>query len=817
MKHAFAKWIILSLGIVLSLSSCGTTKYLQEGEQLLTGNQIKLVNAKHIQNKRTLKYQLSTLYKQKENSNIFFIPREWFYYKTQDPEDTTRFDRWKLRTLAEEPAIYSEEATRATAESMQFYMNYRGYYNARVRAEEVVNRKENKVSVTYEVIPGELFTIDTVLFHSPDPAIDTILQRISAETLLQKDAALDREYYEAEKGRILQYLRNHGYAQFYPNYFAPLEADTTVAEKKAILYFNINQPFQDSAHAKFTVGSIEIYPQFNPNLTVDQMQDTIVNGYRFWFPKTEEKYWIKPQVITEAIFLRTGEDYSQENLERTNRQLSSLSVFKFVRINQEVDPLRPDVLNFRIELPASPRLQVGADFEVNYTNRTTLSGTRGNLIGLSANPNLRNRNLFRGAELLVSNLSAGVEFNFDNNGEFWNTIDLGLQTDLYFPRFLDYLGLWRRSYRLLRRSPDKGLYPVLTDKAASRLSASYNFVLLLDFYNYNLFNASFGYELQKDNQNRYIINHLGIDYLDVNKGFKQFQPILEANPFLDASFGDQLFVSLLFREFSYIYNSPINRFGESHYIGLNFETAGAEVLAINKVYNAFADTSRTFRIRAAEGEDIDFSQYFRLDFDFRYYKELSEKSSYAARFNIGIARPFGNTRDVPYVKQFYVGGPNSIRAWAARGLGPGSYIDENIERENNRLFFSQAGDLKLEANLEYRFNIFWLLDGALFLDAGNIWTIQPDTSRCGSQFLLREKKVEGCADSFVNAPFYKQIAIGGGFGFRFDFSYFIFRLDAGVRLRNPAILEENNGYWTNFREADWRNIVNFNLGLGYPF
>lgn len=808
---------MLCLGFTLVLSACSTTKFLKEGEQFLTGNRIQFIDAKHVPNKRSLRYQLSTLYKQKENSNIFFIPREWFYYKTQDPGDTTKFDRWKLRVLGEEPAIYSEEATQATAESIQFYMNYRGYYNAAVRAQPIVSKNEKKIAVTYEVVPGDLFTIDSVLFNCPDPALDTILQQIRSETYLQPGDPLDRELYESEKDRILQYLRNHGYAQFYPNYFAPLEADTTVAPKKATLYFNVNTPFKDSTHRVYKIGKIDIYPQFNPNLSPEELQDTIINGYRFLFPRNEKKYWIKPQVVTNAIFLKTDDDYSQDNLERTNRQLSSLGVFKFVRINQEPDSLRPEYLNFRIELPASPRLQLGADFEINYTNRTSLNGTRGNLMGLSANPNVRNRNVLRGAELLLSNLSAGVEVNFDKNLDFWNTIDLGAQTDLYFPRFLDYLRLWHSSRKLLGRNPEKGLYPALREKAATRLSGSYNFVQLLDFYEYDLLNASFGYELQKDNYHRYIINHLGIDFLDVNKDRPNFQDILKANPFLDASFGDQLFVSLLFREFNYIYNSPITRFGESHYVGFNIETAGAEIWAANKIYNALADTSTIFQIGTPKGNDINFSQYVRFDLDLRYNREINEKTSYAARFNIGVARPFGNTKEVPYVKQFYVGGPYSIRAWAARGLGPGSYIDENIQNISNRLFFSQAGDLKLEANFEYRFNIFWLLDGALFLDAGNIWTIKADTSRCGSQFLFREKEVAACGDSFVNEPFYKQIALGGGFGFRFDFSYFILRVDAGIRLRNPAILEENNGYWTNFSKASFNEVVNFNLGLGYPF
>ena len=190
---------------------------------------------------------------------------------------------------------------------------------------------------------------------------------------------------------------------------------------------------------------------------------------------------------------------------------------------------------------------------------------------------------------------------------------------------------------------------------------------------------------------------------------------------------------------------------------------------------------------------------------------------------------------MPYVKQFYAGGPNSIRAWAPRGLGPGSFEDTlSLDRSfNTRLY--QSGDVRLEANLEYRFNIFWVVNGAFFLDAGNIWTFRRDTARCGSQFLLRGRQYS-CTDNmgekvaYTNEPFYKQIAVGGGFGLRLDFSYFILRLDMAAKLRHAAPMPSSNGTgkWQDYWFRDFRNdggrtglkfadIVSFNLGFGYPF
>ena len=396
---------------------------------------------------------------------------------------------------------------------------------------------------------------------------------------------------------------------------------------------------------------------------------------------------------------------------------------------------------------------------------------------------------------------------------FWNTIDIGTQQDLYLPQFRDYLGFWRLLDKISfdRRDPNdfSSFYEDIQTSATTRIRTSYSYVLLLDFYRYNLLTASYGYDYNRDKYNRYIINNLAIDYFNPSTEAR-FDSLLQENPFLSRSFGDQLFTSLVFREFDYVYNGPTKRIGDRRYLGLNIETAGAEVWALNSIYNGFADSADTFRIR-----DTDFSQYIRLEGDLRLVRSYSKNSAIATRLAIGIARPFGFSTDVPYVKQFYVGGPNSIRGWPARSLGPGGFIDSLTLDTNNPLLFYQAGDFKLEFNLEYRFNIFWRLNGAVFLDGGNIWTMQEDLTRPESQFLLREKTIVGQDGELTIAdPFYKQIALGTGIGFRFDFTYFIFRLDLGMPLKYPYKWR-NGRYWVPSSEL--LNDINLNFSLGYPF
>lgn len=807
--------IVVSIAALLLLlqSSCSTSKYLKSDEYLLKSNEIILKESEKIENKRSLKYELSTLYRQKVNGKFFFIPREKFYYQPAEEETEGKkrtFRKWVNRVIAQPPVIFDEAEAEETADVMQRFLNDKGYYNAEVYYEDEQHGK-TKVHVQYFVFPEKQLKIDTVTFTSEDPAIDSILTEISDRTFFKPGEGLDRQLIQQEKTRISDYLRNNGYAKFSTSYFPRrLEADTTVAPNRAHVYFKVNRPYDDSLHQTYRVGRITVYPEYDIKKPESAYRDTIIGQVHFRIDR--DTFLVKPQVILNSIYLKQEALYSQRDYDLTNQSLGNLNIYRFVRIEEEVDSLDPQVLHFRIELTRNKLNEFSFDFDLDYTNRSNTSGA-GNLIGVSVSPSLRNRNFLRGAEVLISDISAGVEINPEDRDRFWNTIDLGTTQDLYLPRFRDYLGFWRLVDKISfsRRDPDdySSFYQDITTNATTRIRTSYNYVLLLDFYRYNLLTASYGYDYNRDKNNRYIINNLAIDYFNPSTEPK-FDSLLNENPFLSRSFGDQLFTSLVFREFNYVFNGPTNRLGDRRYLGLNIETAGAEVWALNSIYNGFANRADTFRIG-----DTDFSQYIRLEGDIRLLRSYNSKSAFATRMAVGIARPFGFSTDVPYVKQFYVGGPNSIRGWPARSLGPGGFVDSLTLDTNNPLLFYQTGDFKLEFNLEYRFNIFWRLNGAVFLDGGNIWTIKHDPTRPESQFLLRPKTVIGQDGNLTVAdPFYKQIALGTGVGFRVDLTYFIFRLDLGMPLKYPYKWR-NNQYWVP--PSDLLKDINLNFSLGYPF
>ncbi|NJO86940.1 MAG: BamA/TamA family outer membrane protein, partial [Lewinella sp.] len=406
---------------------------------------------------------------------------------------------------------------------------------------------------------------------------------------------------------------------------------------------------------------------------------------------------------------------------------------------------------------------------------------------------------------------------------FINTVDLGAETDLYLPRFRDYLGFYRFAYGKGKRLLTERFYQGLKERANTHVGLGFEYLLIRDFYAFTQFNSRFGYDFNSSATTRYQINHAALDLL-IPTTEPNYDTILLRNQFLRRSFGNQLFVSLLFRNLDYLRIGRAGLRGQSLTINLNFETAGGEVYALNELVNALSNRERRFKA----GGTTDFAQYLRGRLELRYNQKYSGNNSLAARFLFGIARPFGPTDAVPYVKQFSAGGANSMRAWAPRGLGPGGFVDSlSLLRrsDSSNLLLYQTGDLQLELNFEYRYKLFWQFKGALFLDIGNVWTLNyANEDRCGSQFRLSPRRSECGGEPFNHQAFYRQLAVAAGTGLRIDLSYFIFRLDAALPLRyNYPSSRFAEGtvaeslYWNNFAGFSFPRSITWQLGLGYPF
>lgn len=788
---------------LLCLMGCSTTKFRNNNTYLLRKNNIEWPKKQFIEDKSNLTYVLKTNLKPALNKKFLFVPRIWFYYNASQSKDTTKLDKWQREVIGEEPAIIKFNQLETNKINAKNYLQSKGYLDADVTF-TIDTLKGLKGDITYKIQPGNRYTIDTIIFSSQDKRIEQELINISENTLLGKDKPFEYGLYNLEKERIIKHLRNEGYLNFSQNVFDELEVDTSAIPFKTKLYQNISLPVNDSNHISYTIRHCKVNINAELNDSIKILLDTMLFGIQL---NSYDAVWqVKPNQLIKSIRFRPGTKYKEEDYTESLRLLANLGVFKFIRIKPVINQ-GDAMVDIDVELSTSPKIEIGFDVELNYTNRSNAAGA-GNLIGFSMSPSIRHRNLLRGAENSLFNLSAGVEFNPEPKSKFWNTIDLRAQNTISIPRFNNFLGTWSLMKYLSARNTE--FWRKFEEFSAAKLSTSAGYVLLIDFYRYQLANLSYGVELNLGQNKRLSVNHAAFDYIRPFF-FTQGQKIIETNPFLANSFSKQLFASILFRDINFANQKVQNRRGISNQFNVNFETAGGELWILNKTVDKISGTENPFKIFSTL-----FSQFVKSEVDFRFYYNSTSNNTFAARINTGLALPFGYTTTVPYIKQFYVGGPNSIRGWAARGLGPGGYIDSFSLTETNRLVFFQAGDLKLEFNLEWRFKAFWRVQGAIFIDGGNVWTMNKDESRPGSNFQWKKNlNLEPFNPKGKSDAFYRQIALSPGIGTRIDFTYFMFRLDMGIPLRYPYS-DINGSYWAKKENLKWKN-VNLNFGLGLPF
>ncbi len=824
----FSFLLIAVIAIVL-LSGCDTTKHLGARETFLKTNKIVFDKSDKIKGAKNLRWELETLYKQKPNKPFLWAKRRYFYYKHSIPPEkgdtvaikkyNKSWSRLMRKRFAETPAIYREKSAENTSKSMEYYLNNKGYYYAEV--EHISETKGNYTNVIYKIKPKKQYTIDSVFFESEDPHLTEFFEETENETLLKQGKPVSDEVFNAEFDRIISGMNNRGFAFFEKNF---IKSYGDSSDLKVKVYIKGLTPNDALEHKKYTIGKVSIVPNYLAYFPDSLLRDSIIDGYHFLLnPKGIP---VKPKIILNALHIRSGDIYNKsENIDRTKVSLRLLEPYKSENITLEIDSLDDSKLNFLIRLTLQEKMELSGGLEFNFSDYAQSSGPQ-TLIGFAASSNFRNRNAFKNATVFEANVSAGFDFNF-NTLFSQDTLplifskEISASANFYLPKFMDYLGLAKRLNKIKVDEDEKGrpeklisdrFYRDLKDRARTRISLFYDAVNISNFYSYQTFNATLGFTLQRDQKNTYAINQVGINYF-LPKPEMGFDSILMANPFIQRSFTPQLFTGLFFRDFGYIYNGPQNINGTSWFGAANVELSGVEVLLANAIYNGFADIPVEFQLGLANGDNISFSQYIKLNLEGRYNRILSSRHSLAFRAFGGVIFPYGFSKggEVPYVKQFYGGGPNGIRGWRARELGPGGFKDPLAQGLNA---FYQTGDLQLEFNAEYRFDIPILeaLKGAFFVDMGNVWTLQRDTARVNSRFRISP---ESASDgSILNDSFIKQIAISAGAGIRIDISYFVLRLDAAIKIRSP-FLTDNDKIW--FPEAIAFRNVNWNLGVGYPF
>ncbi len=785
------KTIVYLACIAILLPACNSTKFLQDDEVLLTKADIIIEEAaaNELSPKEitTLKLEMVQFYHLKPNGNTWYgAPREYLYYKKYNRADSIGREKLKENKVVEEPAILDYEKIEKSVIDMEnFLKNKKGFYNAKV--DGIVDVKGQKAHVDYKINTGKRYQVKKIEYLSKDSSLTDIVEVLSKETLIKVNDPIDALTFSLEKQRIVTALQNKGYANFNLNYIG-IEGDSTTHDNGIDIRFNILLPSDSVSHTKFKIGDIKVFTDYHQFQNVDSIYNEVLYSKEYF--RQSKDFLVKPSVIDNKIFLKKYDTYSADDYYKTIRKLYTLTTYRFAKLTSNVSSTSDSIIDYKIFLtPQRSRWVLDLNTELFYSN---ISRADRNLIGIAAGTSLENRNTFKGSETYTLGLESGVELNVnpDSNRRIVTTFTLGVNNNLDLPRLTNTLNV----------IPLMNKVGIFTDKAmkklkeegSTQLNLGYNYIDILDFYKISSFNATYGFDIKLDQKNRVVFNQIGLN-ITFNTPRDSFQMVLDTVPLLKQSFQSTFFSGFIFRDISYYYQSdnPANKINYA-FIS-NLELSGLEMYLANQSYNAIASSNKVWKVRGNQ----DFAKFVKLDLDNRWFKNIKKHSQIAWRLRTGLAVPFGEQGVVSWLKQFSVGGPNSLRAWRPMELGPGRYIHPTTTNIQN---FFQRGDILIEFGVDYRFDLFWLVEGGLFFDGGNIWTLKDDSSRPGSTF----------SSEFIN-----QIALGYGYGLRFDFTYFLIRFDFGFKLKNPSPRGPNNRLWVPLKGQKWYG--NLNVAVNYPF
>lgn len=787
-KNYTFRYQILAISILLAcvMSSCNVNKYLKKDDYLLRSSKIELVDPQNISKPGLVKMDLINAIKQTPN-------KKWklnLYFKNLYSDDSASFIMKTRDKFSEQPVYYNSQTNQSNADILNNVMKKKGYFSSKVRIEEGVDSAAKRGFVSYFIEAGSLYKIKSIDYDTHgDTSIGQIMEDHKKEAYLKPGIPVDQNIYLQEKARITLLLQNNGYAKFNNSYIPPLLGDT-LPDKTVDVTLEILNARENIFHQKYKIGRVSILTDYDPSNTGRKpVIDTLIDGYRF--VSYSPKFSVRPEVLARSIYFKKDEWYSVQKFDRTLKRVARLGLYKFQAFRDQPSKTDSSIIDYYLLLTPTKKFTAGYDFELS---NSSLSGTGQSFLGIFGGISFRNKNLFKGAEQMTTNLSGGVEFNLQGESLF-RSQEIKLTNDVLIPKYMDLNGTMSllKSVKFgKKRLINRDFYTSLKENANTLVGFGADFVNLSQYYSYFSLNTNYGWDLLLSEQKRVQSNMIGFNYFSPKTQLR-FDSILQNNVVLKNSFGNQLFTGIFFKDLRYTVNTLPNTANESYYFRTDVEVSGLEILAANYLFNQFRDT---FKIG-----DIEFSQFVKLELDGRYYKQYNPKTQLVLRANIGIAVPLGTSENVPYIKQFYQGGPLSMRAWKIRELGPGSYFDKNAQGAP----YYQSGDLKLELNAEYRFDLFWRLKGALFTDIGNIWSIPYYGS----------DPREGASFSIKNAKFITDLAVGAGFGIRLDFSYFVIRADIGSKVKTPYKIDNRYYPYQNFGEAI--RDLNFNIAINYPF
>ncbi|WP_228724375.1 BamA/TamA family outer membrane protein [Spirosoma sp. KUDC1026] len=773
---------LLCLLALLLLNACNIAKHLPANERLYMGTDIT-INADSTvseSEQETMETTLSEIARPKPNAQLFGYPyKVGFYYLFGEPKKPKGFRAWFRRKFGQEPVFASARALSANVPIWEGTLENEGYFGSTVSG----SLKEDgyKARGQYQVELKQRYLIDSVGFLGDSTPVRKALLTSGKQTVFKKGDPFRLTAINVERERIGQFIKQRGFYYFNTDYIAVLADNDSVAHRSK-LYFAIKPEMPNAAGVPYSIRDVIIYANYNLSTAQsDTTQRRVESEEDFIVVDSARTY--NPKLFRDIIAVRPGRKYNSRAQDLTLSRFINVGAFKFVRNrfepSQQGDSAVLDAYYYLTPYPfKSVRL------ELDGTSRSN------NFTGTQVIASWRNRNTLKRAELLTINANAGIEFQVGvGDDRSITNYRFGTDATLSFPRLV---------------SPVRFRYDRRQALPKTNATVGYQLIKRGGLYDLNSFQTTFGYAWRQNLKVEHVFQPFNVNYIltsNVSDAVRdtlisQYVPEIVKRQFINIIGTQQLILSTLY---TFNYNSsPRSDLPTTFRFTGNVEPAGNLASLFFRKQLPNDDRKGIF--------NVPYAQFLRLDADLRVYHKLNPNVTWASRLFGGIGITYGNSAgyQLPFTKQYFVGGSNSIRAFRPRAIGPGLYTRDTIR--NVPLFQDGGGDVKLEASTEIRGKLNKYIELAAFVDAGNVWTysntgIFGEEAKFGPNFL-------------------KQIAIGTGVGLRIDLSYFLLRFDLATPLRKPY--KTDGSEWVinkiNFRDRDWRrqNLV-FNIGVGYPF
>jgi outer membrane protein assembly factor BamA len=790
LNQYFRRIFIFPVLLLLLLSSCSPASKVQKrGGYMLAGHSVKAdrpeINTDDLLN-----------FAQPRPDRKFLgllRPGVWVSDMFSGGKDR-KVKRWFRTRVGRPPVLLDSALVDNSLHPMRIYLNNKGYFGAKV--ERDIYFKGSRAFVRYKTQTPEPHRLGKITFDIPDDSLRYFLSRSGNPSLLVSGKQYDAYVIRDERERITRDLKDAGYFGFSREYIL-FEIDTSVRKGIADVLVRVENvrskepapglPAEYIPHRRYFINNVFIHTNF-----AEQVGDTLFhNDTLVWKRKREDttagirpdfhliyrnKLRVRPEAIARSVMVKPGKPYKQQDINFTYNRIQNMGLSRFVSVNlppaRIPDSLKPSgisLLDCEIRMVRNP---------VNMFTTEAEATNAGGHVGLGGSFSYQNRNIFRGAETFRLKIRGAMEMEpqyglrAELPGRLFNSLEAGIESGIDFPHLL---------------TPFRIAMLGAQHRARTTIGFGFNYQDRSYYTRYLTF-LSFGYEWSTSNTTRHIFSPVELSSISIERDslITEYLNSLKDPRYLN-QYTDHLVMAL---KYSYVFNNQ-NFSGRSNYFYFrgNIESAGNVLNFYSTLVGASRDSDGNFTLL-----DIRFAQYLRSDIDFRYYRPAGDKRQVVYRAAFGIGVPYGNSNVLPFEKGFFAGGANGLRGWQLRSVGPGEYYSPV------KSGFERVGDLWLESNVEYRFPVYSFLSGAAFVDAGNIWLLKENEDFPGGHFNLR------------NLP--STLALDAGLGFRFDFSFFIFRIDGGLPVYDPG--QKTGSRWlriSGFQLAD----INWNFGIGYPF